>query len=298
MKLAEGAVFEFAPENSDSERNQYWITDGSTRWGLASEPMKAIWESHQLNGMKPVATSLWQTLSGQDDAIQALSVLSFVAQLKTEYDQDTMALAYGCYDARVFDRFDCFCPNQPIERSAKKSLGLEPGGLICPLQEGDLFNFFFTTMTIENEGSRPVKDLRLTLRDTFVDRRKWAKSYFEIGKQCGLDGRIDGDDFPIYAFHDCVHRYLSDLNEEFTGDMPFQTLGVSSLEPGEEIVLLLNAYVPDAVGLPETYIAGHMHVDRLDYFEGGRAFTILSPSPLAERRLPLIESPDGGIGGQ
>lgn len=298
MKLAEGAVFELAPQWSFEDKKQYWVTDGSNRFGLASEALREIWKSHALNGKSPVSTNLWETVSGNDDAIKALSLLSLMAALPESYSSNPMAAEYGCFESKMLDEFDCFCPNQTLERSAKKLFDTNDLGPICSSAPLATFSFLFTIASIENEGDRPIKNLKLTFTDTSASRNPWISSPLGIVQNCRLEDFIDTDNFPTGSLHACGQDYLNRLNFEKHDYGERKELEMSSLEPGQEIFLLPNAYLPDSRGLPRRYIAGHFNIHRLDYTEGGQYFSIISPAPLATRRLPIITSPDGGRGGQ
>lgn len=298
MKLAEGAVFERSPEWSGGEHNQYWITDGENRFGLVSEAMRSIWENHELKGKNPVSTPLWNEISGNDDAIKALSLLSFMALLDMNYSPSTMAAEYGCFESQLLDFFDCFCPNQELERSAQTLLGTDNIYPMCFKESRDLFPFLFTIASIQNDGSRPIKDLRMTFADTSEARNSWVSSPLKIIQNCELEDEVSTDNFPTGSLHLCGQDYLEQVNIDLYDAAEIRTLEVSSLEPGQEIFILLNAFVPDPEGLPDRYIAGHFYIERLDYLEGGQVFSVLSPTPLAKRRLPIITSPDGGRGGQ
>ncbi len=298
MKLAEGAVFERSLGHSHGGQNQYWITDGKKRFSLVSEAMRSIWETHELNGKNPVSTPLWNEISGSDDAIQALSFLSFMASLDMNYSPSPMAAEYGCFEAELLDSFDCFCPNQALERSAQRLLATEDIYPMCSVDSRDLFPFLLTIASIQNEGSRPIKDLRMSFKDTSQTRTSWVSSPFSIIQECGLEDQLESNTFPTGSLHSCGQEYLKEVNYDMLDAIETHTLEVSSLEPGEEIFILVDVFIPDQEGLPETYIAGHFYIERLDYLEGGQVFSILSPTPLANRRLPIITSPDGGRGGQ
>lgn len=299
MKLAEGAVFEFAPEWSHGdERKQYWITDGIDRFGLATETMTKIWENHAFKGKMPVATPLWRTISGNTDSIKALSFLAFVSTLKEKYNHRGMAFKYACYESVLLDKFDCFCPREIFERTLENTLGQRNLYKHCSKRDEKLKNIFFTIMNIENKGTRPIKNLELIMRDSSRERVGWITDLAGIFKQCGLEDQLEGQVVDTRKFHNCVHLFLAGLANESSESEQYATLEMSSLPPGEGIFLLMNSFVPDIDGLPGEYIMGHIHVDRINYRENGQVFSILKPTPLADRRIPVITSPDGGRGGQ
>ncbi|MEM8837021.1 MAG: hypothetical protein AAGE89_02925 [Pseudomonadota bacterium] len=299
MKLAEGAVFEFSPEwSSGGESKQYWITDGNRRFGLANDVLIKIWQGHQLNGKMPVGLPLWRAVSGNEDAIKALSLLAFIANLEERYDHHKMAPKYACYEIVLFDQFDCFCPGQIFERTAENTLNLKNLYSLCSIREHKLAEFYFTVMNIENKGPRPIKDIALTLRDSSTRRLGWITDPLGILRQCGLENQLDKPGLDIKRLHDCAHTYFNALADERSTNQDYATLEMSNLAPGKSIFLITNSYIPDAEGLPDKYIMGHLHVDKLSYFENGQRFLILEPTPRANKRIPVITSPDGGRGGQ
>jgi len=298
MKLAEGAVFEPSPEWSSEYSKQFWITDGEKKFGLVTETMVKIWEKHAFNGSRPVGTPFWRTISGNDNSIMALSLLAFIASLDREYSHDKMALDYACYEVTLLDRFDCFCPGQIFERTAESSLGKSDVYDICLAKEVKLSEFFFTLMNIENTGERPIKNLELSLRDSTGERVRWIRDVASIFSECGMQDQLEEEALKADKFHVCVNKFFSDIEIDSPEVGQYATLGMSTLPPGESIILLLNSYIPDTEGLPEKYIMGHLHVDKIDYLENGRSFSIMKPTPLADRRIPVIMSPIGGRGGQ
>lgn len=297
FKMMEGAVLEKEPAHSTPDSPQYWVTNGQERYSLVTDEFRSIWEEHALNGVAPVGTPFWRAVSGDESAYRALSLLAAASSLPSNPDNDQLAWKYGCHEAYVDWEFGVFGSDTPLAGSAEM-ISDAWSWPACQSAQFDAFDFIFTVATITNYSSEPVSDFKITFRDTTGAMTSILGYPKPILSECTSDPFWTADRNRLRDLHTCLTQLLERVGDRVVENTKVITRQVSVLQPGAQLILLVNAYSPDEFGLPNRFAFGHLDIDEISYVENGFTFEIDKPRPLGADRLGIITSADGGIGGQ
>ncbi|MEP3635831.1 MAG: hypothetical protein ABJN14_01040 [Paracoccaceae bacterium] len=252
--------------------------DGSGEtYGVLTSEFETIWENFPFREHTPANTVLWNEFSGSSHARDFGEIANaIVATDKGVVFQETAQRLICATEWSEINEDG----NGRFSDNFSVAISGVPKDQLCQIMRYRPYNYYFTALTIENNSDSIVTDIWIDFQefDLGFTQDMYYDSIASDGDQ-NLAERLSG------------YTYSPSNPEE-------RSLSVSNLPPGRKILLLLNAYKPDDQGLPSSYFLSRMNIDQISYHADGVEFTINDIHPLAEQRLGLITTADGGVGGQ
>lgn len=300
FKMMEGAILEYHKGFSTEEHKQYSVIDGNgNSYGAVTEKFKDIYKKWPFSDHKPVNLDFWRRVSGNSTVNDYISYLYTKSIVKNHDNLKDYAKFYMCYIEQVslFESGGIF--NTEVFERIYNDYKYQ----LCSLINYNPMSFYYTALTIENNTDKIITDVKLSYSTSILEHNEFSNLLTEIDgipsfakcrrfKDFKKVTRCEAEGF--------IQFFIDDKDRDvLLPPMVEQNEGIiSTLEPGEKLFILINAYHPDINGLPKKYLYSNTEIKNISYNVDGYGFSEQSIKPLGDKRLGIITTPTGGIGGQ
>ena len=150
----------------------------------------------------------------------------------------------------------------------------------------------FTFIVIQNDGTRPIDDVKIFLRQDYLSKDIFREDIIDLSKYLATDQiEILPDGGAPSSNLVAIYGSASEAEARLKRS-PTDWIFAARIEPKEKIIALLNIYVADGANLPAAYLSGIYEFDEIDYsIEGARRS--LKVRPPALRRAARVMVPYG-----
>ncbi len=306
FKMMEGGFISEA-EGFDS---QLTIKDekGNT-YGILEPEFKKMWEKWYFKDFHPLGNRLWKELSGSNYINNNIAFLNIKAKTDEYTGFKEYAKYYMCffYDSTLNEDGSGWINDTAIE----SVYGIDNEKL-CNILNNDPYGFYYTGVTFTNTSDKNINNIKLLLKEHHPQNPPFNIDNMYDGRcmKMQIEGKINESfvcqDKQALKFIEYSHGknnysnyiYSKKSKENLLSNIHVKTYEISSLPPGETLFLVINAYQPDAEGLPNKYLYSFSEIEKIEYSISGFKYTEEHIKPLGEKRMGVIKSPAGGIGGQ